>query len=450
MGVRLSTDTGGMNREIPLVVENVRQITPVAKILAGRGFVPLPFPIMRIRNFKALRPSETEAPIVSAPPYDVVSTEEARAIASGNPLSLLHVSRAEIDFAPGQDPHADCVYARAVENFKKLVAAGHLKADEEEGLYLYEQRMGGHSQYGVVSLALVEEYDDGTIRRHEKTRKDKEDDRTRLTDETSANLGPVFLTYRDDAAIDAVVNKIAAQKPLFDFADAANVEHRGWKIPASAGLDKLFAKVPRAYIADGHHRAASAARVGRMRRERNPHHTGKESYNAFLAVLFPASQLRILPYNRLVSDLNGLSPAAFLEALKKAGVVTENAPAAPAKASEVSIYLGGKWYGLSFAAPLGTDPVSRLDVSLLQDRVLAPILGIDDPRTSERISFVGGIRGTKYLEKEVDAGRAAVAFSMYPTSVSQLMDIADADQIMPPKSTWFEPKLRSGLFINVF
>ena len=405
---------------------------------------------MRIRNFKALRPSEAEAPVLSAPPYDVVSTEEAREMAKGNPLSLFRVSRAEIEFAPGQDPHADCVYAKAVENFKKLVATGHLKADDKPGLYLYEQQMGAHRQFGIVALCMVEEYDNGTIRRHEKTRKDKEDDRTRLTDETSANLGPVFLTYRDNASIDAIVKKTAAGKPLFDFADERGVAHRGWAIPGGEKLVELFAKVPRAYIADGHHRAASAARVGRTRREKNPNHTGEESYNAFLAVLFPASQLRILPYNRLVADLNGLSPAQFLEKLKAAGTVTENAPATPSQTAEVSVFLAGKWYGLSFKKPHGSDPVSSLDVSMLQDRVLSPVLGIDDPRTSERISFVGGIRGTQALEKAVNEGKAAVAFSMYPTSVSQLMDIADADQIMPPKSTWFEPKLRSGLFINAF
>ncbi|HNX04983.1 MAG TPA: DUF1015 domain-containing protein, partial [Opitutales bacterium] len=226
---------------------------------------------MRIRNFQALRPSEAEAPKVSAPPYDVVSTEEARAIASDNPLSLLHVSRAEIDFPKGQDPHADCVYGKAVENFKKLVADGHLKKEDKPCLYLYEQQLGSHKQFGIVALCMVEEYDNGTIRKHEKTRKDKEDDRTRLTGDTSANLGPVFLTYRDDAAIDAVVKKVASGKPLFDFTAEGGVTHRGWKIEGGEDVIQLFAKIPRSYIADGHHRAASAARVGRSRREANPH-----------------------------------------------------------------------------------------------------------------------------------------------------------------------------------
>jgi uncharacterized protein (DUF1015 family) len=405
---------------------------------------------MRIRSFKALRPSQQEAPIVSAPPYDVVSTEEAAKLASGNPLSLLHVSRAEIEFAPGQNPYEGKVYAKAVENFKKLIDEGHLKQDGVPSIYIYEQKMGSHRQTGIVALTMVEDYDNGTIRRHEKTRKDKEDDRTRLTDETSANLGPVFLTYRDDKKLDAAVAKATKQTPLFDFTAEDGVHHRGWQVAGGEELVKLFTAVPRAYIADGHHRAASAARVGRTRREKNPNHTGNESYNAFLSVLFPASQLRILPYNRLLADLNGLSPEKFIEALKKVGTVSENAVPAPDKAATVSFYMGGKWRSLSFNKPWGSDPVSSLDVSMLQDRVLGPILGIDDPRTSERISFVGGIRGTKYLEKQVESGKAAVAFSMFPTSVDQLMRIADADQIMPPKSTWFEPKLRSGLFINVF
>ena len=405
---------------------------------------------MRIRSFKALRPSKTEAPVVSAPPYDVVNTEEARAIGAGNPISLMHTSRAEIDFAQGQDPHADAVYAKAVENFKALIEQKHLKRESKACLYIYEQQMGGNSQKGIVALCSVEEYDNGTIRKHEKTRKDKEDDRTRLTDETSANLGPVFLTYRDEKKIDAIVEEVVKNKPLFDFVDNGNVRHKGWQIPGGEEIIKLFAAIPRAYIADGHHRAASAARVGRSRREKNPKHTGNEDYNHFLAVLFPASQLRILPYNRLVVDLKGLSTKAFLDALKNVGTLTENAPASPTGAANVSVYIDGKWYGLSFNKPWGNDPVSSLDVSMLQDRVLAPLLGIDDPRTSERINFVGGIRGTAYLEKEVNEKRAAVAFSMYPTSVKQLMDIADADQIMPPKSTWFEPKLRSGLFINTF
>jgi uncharacterized protein (DUF1015 family) len=405
---------------------------------------------MQIRSFKALRPSEIETPIVSAPPYDVVSTEEARAMAAGNPLSLFHVSRAEIDFPAGQNPYDEKVYRKALENFNALVDGGHLRRDAGPCLYLYEQKMGKNVQRGIVALCMVDEYDNGTIRRHEKTRKDKEDDRTRLTDITSANLGPVFLTYRDMAAIDAIVDSVVKTAPLFDFTASDGVGHRGWMIPDSAAVIEAFKSVPRAYIADGHHRAASAARVGRMRRERNPHHTGDEDYNAFLAVLFPSSQLGILPYNRLVLDLNGLSETGFVEMLKRAGRISEGAKPAPSEAGRVSIYIDGKWLELAFSKPWGRDPVSGLDVSMLQDRVLGPILGIDDPRTSQRIGFVGGIRGTDYLKKAVDEKRAVVAFSMFPTSVGQLMAIADADQIMPPKSTWFEPKLRSGLFINTF
>jgi uncharacterized protein (DUF1015 family) len=388
--------------------------------------------------------------LVSAPPYDVVNTEEARAIASGNPLSLLHVSRAEIDFAPGQDPHADCVYGKSLENFRMLVDGGHLRRDAAPGLFLYEQQLGAHVQQGVVALCLVEEYDDNTIRKHEKTRKDKEDDRTKLTDVLSANIGPVFLTYRDSERVDQLAAEAARTEPLFDFTAEGGVRHRGWAIPGADAMLRAFTSVPRAYIADGHHRAASAARVGRERREANPGHTGEEDYNAFLCVLFPASQLKILPYNRMVSDLDGLSVHAFLDELTGAGTLSPDASPSPTEPGTVSVYVNGKWWSLRFSEPFGKDPVSRLDVSMLQDRVLSPILGIRDPRTSDRIHFVGGIRGTDYLEREVDEQRACVAFSMYPTSVEELMDIADAGQIMPPKSTWFEPKLRSGLFIHAF
>jgi len=405
---------------------------------------------MRLRSFRALRPGSPEASIVSAPPYDVVSTEEARTIAAGNPLSLLHVSRAEIDFAPGQDVHADCVYAKAAENFRMLVSEGHLKRDAAPSIYLYEQQLGEHRQQGIVALCLVDDYDKNVIRKHEKTRKDKEDDRTKLTSVISGNIGPVFLTYRDNELVSRIAEKAMSGETLFDLTATDGVQHRGWLINDAEELLRAFGDVPRAYIADGHHRAASAARVGRERSAANPNHTGEEDYNAFLSVLFPASQLKILPYNRLVSDLDGLSAHAFLDELEKVGTLTPNANPAPSEAGSVSVYVNGKWWGLRFNEPWGNDPVSSLDVSLLQDRVLSPALGIKDPRTSDRISFVGGIRGTKYLEREVDEKRAGAAFSMYPTSVEQLMDIADAGQIMPPKSTWFEPKLRSGLFIHTF
>ena len=405
---------------------------------------------MRLRPFQPLRPRKELANKIASLPYDVVSTEEARALAVGNPLSMLNIVRAEINFPQGQDPHADAVYAKAVENFRKLQADGHLLRETGPSVYIYQQQMGAHRQRGLVALCLVEDYENGLIKKHEKTRQDKEDDRTRLTGEMSANAGPVFLTYRDVRELTRMMDAVAAGEPDFDFTAHDGIRHSGWRVPGGMDFVKAFEQVPCVYIADGHHRAASAARVGRERRLANPGHTGQEDYNAFLAVLFPASQLKILPYNRLVVDLNGRSPEQFLKELENTGVVTDGANPSPPSPGNVSVYLGGRWHGLRFHEPYGSDPVSRLDVSMLQDRVLAPLLGIEDPRTSTRISFVGGIRGTDYLKAAVDGGEAKVAFSMYPTTIEQLMDIADAGQIMPPKSTWFEPKLRSGLFIHTF
>jgi uncharacterized protein (DUF1015 family) len=287
------------------------------------------------------------------------------------------------------------------------------------------------------------------IKKHEKTRRDKEDDRTRLIGTLSADTGPVFLTYRDSQAIDALAAQAQKDAPLYDFTAPDGIQHTVWRVADSSFVEK-FRSVPVAYVADGHHRTASAVRVGRERREKNPDHTGNEEYNWFLAVLFPASQLQILPYNRAVKDLNGLSKADFLEAVGRAFTVTPNANDTPARPGEIRMYLDGAWHGLTWQPGVDADPISQLDVTGLQDRLLAPILGIDDPRTSKRIDFIGGIRGPGELVKAVDSGKSAVAFSMYPTTVEQLMAIADANQIMPPKSTWFEPKLRSGLFIHTF
>jgi uncharacterized protein (DUF1015 family) len=404
---------------------------------------------MRIRSFKGLVPAPEHAAEVACVPYDVVNAAEAAALADGHPLSLLHVDRAEIDLPQGTDPYSDAVYARARENFQKLQAGGVLRRETGPSLYLYQQRMGEHRQRGLVVLCHVEDYDAGLIKKHEKTRRDKEDDRTRLIDTLGANTGPVFLTYRDVPAITAQVDAITAGPPRHDFTAPDGIRHTLWHIPGGEALAKAFSGVPAFYIADGHHRAASAARVARLRRERNPKHTGNEDYNWFLCVLFPASELKILPYNRIVSDLNGQAPAAFLDRVKAEFGLEQNAVPSPAAVGSVSMYLDGKWYGLHCAAAPDADPVSRLDVSVLQDRLLAPVLGIDDPRTSKRIDFVGGIRGTAELEKRVNAD-GGVAFSLYPVTVEQLMDIADAGQIMPPKSTWFEPKLRSGLFVHTF
>ncbi|MBI5382814.1 MAG: DUF1015 domain-containing protein [Opitutae bacterium] len=404
---------------------------------------------MRIRAFQGLVPAPALAPEVACVPYDVVDAAEAAALAAGKPHSLLHVDRAEIDLPPETDHYSAEVYAKARENFLQLQRAGALVRESEPCLYLYQQQMGAHCQRGVVAVCHVEDYDADLIKKHEKTRKDKEDDRTRLIDTLSAGTGPVFLTYRDEPAVNALVARLVQTAPQHDFTAPDGIRHTSWRIPGGAEWVAAFGRVPHLYIADGHHRAASAARVARLRRERNPQHTGAEDYNWFLCVIFPASELKILPYNRHVFDLNGRAPAAFLEQVRATFGLTENAAPTPTAVGQVSMYLGGKWYGLRCPMDPKADPVSRLDVSVLQDKLLAPLLGIDDPRTNKRIDFVGGIRGTGELVKRVDA-RGGVAFSMYPTTVAQLMEIADAGQIMPPKSTWFEPKLRSGLFVHTF
>ncbi|HVU32340.1 MAG TPA: DUF1015 family protein [Opitutaceae bacterium] len=404
---------------------------------------------MRIHPFQGLVPTRAAAPEVACVPYDVVNAAEAAALAAGKPHSLLHVDRAEIDLPPGTDPYSDAVYSRARENLAALQRAGVLVRETEPCLYVYQQQMGSHRQRGLVAGCHVEDYDAGLIKKHEKTRKDKEDDRTRLIDTLGADTGPVFLTYRDNAAVAALVEAKTREEPLHDFTAPDGVRHTVWRIPGAADWVSAFGSVPATYIADGHHRAASAARVARLRRERNPGHTGQEDYNWFLCVLFPASELKILPYNRIVADLNGLSPADFLARVKGTFGLVENAAPSPAATGQVSMYFQKRWHGLRMPADPAADPVGRLDVSVLQDRLLAPLLGIDDPRTSKRVDFVGGIRGTAELVNRVDRD-GGVAFSMYPVTLDQLMDIADAGQIMPPKSTWFEPKLRSGLFIHTF
>ena len=404
---------------------------------------------MRLHPFQGLVPAPVAAPEVACVPYDVVNAAEAAALAAGRPHSLLHVDRAEIDLPLETDPYSEPVYLKARENFQRLQTAGVLVRETEPCLYVYQQQMGPHVQRGLVAGCHVDDYDADLIKKHEKTRKDKEDDRTRLIDTLSADTGPVFLTYRDDAGVTALVNAQTSQKPQHDFTAPDGIRHTVWRIAGTAEWVRAFGAVPAAYIADGHHRAASAARVARLRRERNPRHTGTEEYNWFLCVLFPASELKILPYNRLVVDLNGRSPADFLQEVKTVFGLEENAAPTPAAVGRVSMYVGGKWYGLRCPTATSADPVTRLDVSVLQDRLLAPVLGIEDVRTSKRIDFVGGIRGSGELARRVDTS-GGVAFSMYPVTLGQLMDIADAGQIMPPKSTWFEPKLRSGLFVHTF
>lgn len=406
---------------------------------------------MQIKAFQGLRPVPELAQKVASLPYDVVSTEEARALAAGNPLSMLHIVRAEIDFPEGTSPYSDAVYAKACENFARLQEDGVLLRESEPCLFLYRQQMGQHMQRGVVAVCRVEDYEQGLIKRHEFTRADKEDDRTRLTSDMSANAGPVFLTYRGRAEIDALVADVEAGIPLYDFVAHDGIRHTAWRIPAGDALIAAFAEVGCFYIADGHHRAASAARVGRERKARNPHHNGTEDYNYFMAVLFPSNQLNILPYNRMVADLNGHTVEEFMSALERVGSLQRNTgKSKPTAVGEVSVYIQGAWHSLLLAPASDASPVAQLDVSRLQDQILAPLLGIADPRRDQRIEFVGGIRGSDYLQQAVDKEQAAVAFAMYPTTCDQLMAISDADAIMPPKSTWFEPKLRSGLFIHTF
>lgn len=405
---------------------------------------------MRIRSFQGLRPSRDSVSRVISLPYDVVSTEEARALAESNPLSMLHVVRAEIDFADGTDPYSDAVYAKAVENFQRLQAGGHLIRESEPSVYVYQQQMGGHVQQGIVALSHVDDYDRDLIKKHEKTRVAKENDRTRLTSDLSANTGPVFLTYNEVPELTAIMEHATSGSPLYDVVADDGIRHTVWKIVGGEAVMAAFAKVPCTYVADGHHRAASAARVGKERRAANPSHTGEEDYNWFLTVLFPGNQLKILPYNRIVHDLNGLSPEVCLERIHSVAPIRETDSDTAERVGDLRFYLGRKWYALNLVPDAMADPVSQLDVSMLQERILDPILGIDDPRTNDRIDFVGGIRGTAYLKKQVDSGKGAIAFSMYPVTIEQLMAIADAGQIMAPKSTWFEPKLRSGFFVHTF
>ncbi len=403
-----------------------------------------------VQPFRALRPTPEKAAAVSAVPYDVVSTAEAREMAAGNPLSFLHVSRPEIDLPDGTDPYGEAVYARAEENFRRLRREAPLSTEREPALYLYRLRMGDHEQTGVAGCSSIDEYDRDLIRRHERTRKDKEDDRTRHMVRLAAQTGPVFLTYRDRAEVDAIVNEGKRESPMFDFTAPGGVSHTVWRLSpdSSAKLEVAFRATPLLYIADGHHRAASASRARQELARRNPGHTGREAYNVFLTVTFPAGQLRILPYNRVVKDLNGRAPEAFLEELRRRVGVREAGPASPARRGEVSLYLAGRWWTLELPAPSGAGAIASLDAERLQRHVLDPVLGIRDVRTDKRIDFVGGIRGTSELETLVDSGKATAAFSMFPVSLEELMAISDANEIMPPKSTWFEPKLRDGLLIH--
>ncbi len=405
---------------------------------------------MIIRPFRALTPTPEYAQKVACVPYDVVDRDEAYALAHDNPLSLLHVDRAEINLPPDTDPYSSAVYALAAQNLQRLITQGVLRRESQPLFCLYRQIMGGHSQVGLVATVRACDYEAGLVKKHEKTRPEKEDDRTRLIDTINAQTGPILLAYRGIEELDAVIAASLNDRPDYDFIAEDGIRHTLWKVFDTEPIAKAFDSVAAVYIADGHHRAASGARVAAMRRGRDGIAPGTDAPSEqILSVLFPANQLQVLPYNRLVYDLNGLSPETFLSKVSEIFQVAPAASPHPTGPRQVAMYLAGKWYSLFWEEDPALDPVSRLDVSVLQDRLLGPVLGIEDPRTSKKIEFVGGIRGPEELVRKIDAGEAAVGFSMFATTVQQVMDIADAGQIMPPKSTWFEPKLRSGLFVHV-
>jgi len=408
------------------------------------------------KPFKAIRPTEQYAKSVAALPYDVMTSDEARVIVQGKPYSFLHVDKAEIDLDKSIPIYDEKVYLKARENLDKLSSEGICKQDETNCIYIYRQIMDGRSQTGLVGCASIDEYINNTIKKHEFTRADKEQDRINHVDYCDANTGPIFLTYRDSDQINAVVSAWQDEhSPVYDFVSDDGIAHTVWVLDderTTQVLQNAFSKVDALYIADGHHRAASAVKVGLKRRQANPNYTGTEEFNFFLSVAFPASELAIMDYNRVVKDLNELSTEEFLNKILDKFVVSEpqeNGAYCPESAHTFGMFLNNKWYKLE--AKPGTfdenNPVESLDVSILQNNLICPILGIDDPRTSQRIDFVGGIRGLAELERRVGLDMT-VAFSMYPTTVSELMAIADSGNIMPPKSTWFEPKLLSGLFIH--
>lgn len=400
---------------------------------------------MRLKAFRALRPRTELAARVAAVPYDVVSRAEAAALAEGNPDSFLHVGRSDIDLPVNTDPYDPRVYSAARAALERLVARGVLVRDAEPALFLYRQQMGGRTQTGVVGCVHVDDYEHDVIRKHERTRKDKEDDRTRHVLALNAHAEPVFLTYRPRPEVDRMAAAVAAGPPLYDFTAPDGVRHTVWRMPDAGPWIAAFASVPVAYVADGHHRSASAWRAAR---ERGAARGGE--YAWFLAVLFPSRELQILPYNRLVKDLNGLTPAEFRARLARLGRVEATRDPVPPAPGSFCFFLDGGWTRLTLdpASVDRGDPIRSLDVSLLQDRILGPILAIGDPRTDKRIDFVGGIRGTEELERRVRSGEIALGISMYPTTIDQLLAVADAGEVMPPKSTWFEPKLRSGLFVH--
>jgi uncharacterized protein (DUF1015 family) len=407
-----------------------------------------------IKPFAALRPKPQLASNICELPYDVMSSEEARQVATGNPLSFLHVSKPEIDLPPGTDLYSPQVYAKGKENFQRLVAQGALQQDAQPCFYLYRQIMGSHAQIGLVAAASCEDYLQNVIKKHELTRLDKEDDRVRHIETLQSQTGPVFLVYPANRTVDHLVTRKTAEAPAIDFIAADGVRHTAWVVSDPANMKSIqaeFSHMPCLYIADGHHRSAAAGRVYQSRKAAGSAKHGQDHSAFFLSVIFPHNQVQILPYNRVLKDLNGMTAAQLMEKLARVFEIQPNGSPSPAGKHQLGLYIEGQWHSLQFLPRFtaAANPIDRLDVSLLQKFVLDPLFGIQDPRTSKRINFVGGIRGTAELEKLVKQGDYACAFSMFPTSIEDLMAIADAGGIMPPKSTWFEPKLRDAMFCHM-
>ena len=409
----------------------------------------------KIKPFKGVRPPKNYVTEVASRPYDVLNSEEARIEAEGNEKSLYHIIKPEIDFAPGTDEHDSCVYDKAVENFNMFQDKGWLVQDSKEHYYIYAQTMNGRTQYGFVVAANVDDYMQGRIKKHELTRRDKEEDRMKHVRINNANVEPVFFAFPDNAELEAIIKNVTSNKPEYDFVANDGFGHHFWVINDDETIKRiteLFAQIPSLYIADGHHRSAAAALVGHEKALANPNHTGEEEYNYFLAVAFPASHLNIIDYNRVVKDLNGLSDEEFLNAISQNFIIEEKETEIyrPEKLHNFSLYLSGKWYSLTAKERTynDSDPIGVLDVTISSDLILRDILNIHDLRSDKRIDFVGGIRGLGELKKRVDSGEMAMALALYPVSMEQLINIADTGNIMPPKTTWFEPKLRSGLVIH--
>jgi len=408
----------------------------------------------KIRAFKGVRPRAEIAKTVCAPPYDVINSDEARKMAEGNPQSFLYVDKPEIALPVNTDLYSPEVYAAGRKALERLMAEGVLVKDATPMLYVYQQEWRGAVQTGLIACVAVDDYDEDLVKKHEKTRKDKEDDRARHVDVTGANAGLVFLTYRASSEIDRILAKVMEKKPVYDFVTADEVTHRLFLVDDQATIDMLvtgFSRISPLYVADGHHRAASGSRVRALRRDRNPKHTGNEEYNFVMCGIFPDEQLRILAYNRVLKDLNGHCDDDFMKKLSEKFEIEKCGSAPELKLHQFGMYMNGAWLRLT-AKPASFDakhPVESLDAAILQNNVLAPLLGIDDPRTSKHIDFIGGIHGTPKLESLVNSGKFKLAFALYPTSMAQLMAVADAGMMMPPKSTWFEPKLRSGVVVHL-